>query len=567
LTDTDLFPNAMAPASPSLAEQEQAFLSLCGFMKHDMHPPSILHDATVLTALDVDVSAFSTILDIVGSGNNTNGGTAFLACLEVPVHTPLVSTLIPQVPNNLTGSPSRFSCRATEFGGDDLYTSMCLSSLLPIEMWKTKKAPKFKCIDFLEIADTVAIWLSKLITQYWADPALAVSAPFGVPQKPLTTVCPITLQEMQLILRNEVLFTMGLGQNGVQSVLPIAPVGVSGVLFNQFSPFLTGTTGCSVQSYGMKLPLKLVENIRGLITHAVPGNAPGDVELLQPVVGQYFTDALVTASYQFTSMDSTGAPVLTDTFTVTPPVQRRRASSKGEVWETVAETPINLMTTSNGTDYVFINDPGRLKTLNDLWNDYISTFAAYSDPLLPLSADPGVNVLTSINQTRYWTDVSPSAATRANKTRDMRVESKRALVSTVYASRSAVAVSFREKPYAVTASITTNWILPIMRLNGGSNSTNQMTFVKSQAMYGEQASIATSSTGDAGIRLSVIHDDFAASMVHAKGVEGVVTSQLVDLTNKGHAGILSSLVANFVGATFGSTAGSIASGIASALPI
>lgn len=506
-------------------------------------------------------------MDIVGFGNNNNGGTAFLACLEVPVHTPLVSTLIPQVPNGPTGSPTRFSCRATEFGGDDMYSSMCLSSLLQIYWWKTKKAPKFKCVDFLEVADTVAIWISKAITQYWADPAQAVSANGGTPQNAGSTVCPITLQEMQLILRNEVLFAMGLGQNGVQGVYPILPSGTSGPSFNQFTPYLTGTTGCAVQSYGMKLPLKLIENIRGLITHVVPGSAPGDVEVLQPVLGQYFSDTLATGDYQFTAFAPEGAKAQVDTFTVTPPVMRRRRMSKGDVWETVTETPINLITTSNGTDYVFINDPGRLKTLTDLWNDFVSTFAAYSDPLLPLSADPGVNVLTSINQTRYWTDVSTFANVRASDVRDMRVESRKSLSSTVYAARSCVAVSFREKPFAVTSSITTNWILPIMRLNSGSTSANQMTFVRAQAMYGEQASISTSSTGDAGITLSTLHDDLAASMVHAKGVEGVVTSQLLDLTNKGHAGILSSLVANFVGATFGSTAGSIASGIASALPI
>jgi len=565
-TETDLFPNATAPVSPSPAEQEQAFLSLCGFMKQDLHAPSVLHDSSVSTVLDKDVSAFSTIVTPTGYGNNTNGGTAFLATLEVPVHTPLVSTLIPQIPNGTTGSPTRFPNRSTEFGGDDMFASVAMSTLLDIKHWKTKKAPKFKCIDFLEVADVVAIWLSKLVTQYWKDPALAVSATTTTgAQDPTLTICPITLQEMTLILRNEILFVMGLTQSGTQAIFPIAPTGGGD---NQFTPFLTGTTGCAVQSYGMMLPLRLVENLRGLILHSVPGNAPGDVELLCPVLGQYFLDSLVSSNYQFTSFAVGASPVLTNTFTATPPVLRRRKNSKGELWEKVTtETPISLITTNNGTSYVFINDPGRLKTLTDLWNDFVATFAAYSDPLTPISADPGVNVLTSVNQTRYWTPITSAAEQRAVDVRDTRVESRRSLVSTVYSAKSAVAVSFREKPFAATAAITTNWILPIMIINGGSNSTNEMSFVKAQSMYGEQASMSTSSTGDAGITLSVLHDDMATSMVHAKGEQSVVAQQLLDLSKKGEAGILSSLVANFVGSTFGTTAGSIASGIASVLPI
>lgn len=566
-TETDLFPNAVAPGTPT--DQAQAFLALCGFMASHGNPSiSKMWDSTVKTSLDRDVSAFSTVLDVVGFGNNTNGGAAYLAALEVFVHHPLLSPALPQVANSLTGSPVRFSARTNAWGGDDLFMANCMSNIIPQSFWKSKIAPKFKFIDFREFQEVVAMWASKIVSQYWTDPSLAIASLGVGDQLPATTVCPLTLQEMGLVLRNEILFMFGPTQNGVQSLLPILPTGAGD---KQFMPYLTGNTGSAVQSFKMKLPLPLVENLRALILHVVATASGKDHELLYPVIGQYYGDDLVYTDYTFTTTDSLGATTQTPTFAALPAIQRRaRSSSKSSdvKWtKTMVETIIDFVDTSNGTAYVFINDPGRLTQLTTLWNEWVGKFQSYSSPVSEVSLDPGVNVLTSINQTRYWANESTAFKARMLDVRDDRIESRRALATTVYATRQAFAVSYREAPLADTQKITTMWILPVSYLQVGSASPNASSFVRIQAVNSEEFSTTTSTTGDTGTTMSTLHSIFADSMVHGKDTESSFDAELRSLTTSGKAGILSSLVASWAGQTFGTTVGAIASTIADCLPI
>jgi len=565
LTETDLFPNAQAPATP--VNQEAAFLSLCGFMAHPGMKSTEMRDSNVVTSLDKDVSAFCTILDVTGFGQDTNGGAGWLATLEVPIHTPLLAPALVQSTNGTTGSPTRYANRATEFGGDALFMANSLSSLVPEKFWKTKIAPKFKFIDFLQFGEVLALWLGKITSQYFLDPAMAVAASFADAQAIATAQCPITLQEMLIIFRNEIMFAFAATQNGVQSILPTQPTGAGD---NQFMPFLTGTTGAAIQSFGMKLPLKLVENLRSLLLHVIPGKSRGDVEMLFPVIGKYNSDVLTSTDYTFTSLDNEGFPLANPIFPTIPPVVRRRRDSKsgGDIWEkTALETVINLIDTSNGTTYVFINDPNRLQTLVTLWNEHVTKYAAYSDPLTPFSADPGVNVLNSTNQTRYWANPSSSSELRTRDVKDERVLAKRNLVSSVYATRQAYAISYREMPYQVTETITSQWILPVSYLQTGSASASAAAFTRTAAMNQEPFSSTFSATGDVGQTFAALNDAYASSMAHAKGTESQLTSELQNLAKQGHAGILSSIVAGFLGNTFGSTVGTIATGVANMLPI
>jgi len=316
-----------------------------------------------------------------------------------------------------------------------------LSNFLPQAFWKDKIAPKFKFIDFREFHEVVAIWASKIVTQYWADPANNVSVSQGGTQDPTTTQCPLTLQELGLILRNEIMFIFGATQVGVQSLLPILPQSSTE---NVFHPFLMGNTGTAVQSYKMKLPLPLIENLRGLLVHIVTSASGRDHEVLCPVLGQYQNDVPVTSDYQFTTYDAE-TPVVTDTFAALPPVQRRlRKGSKGELmWERdMVEPVIDFIDTSSGSNYVFINDPTRLTTLTSLWNEWVTKYEAYSSPIGVLSNNPGVNVLCSINQTRYWINVTPAAKARAADVLDERVVQRKNLSTSIYANRQTFAVSF-----------------------------------------------------------------------------------------------------------------------------
>jgi len=559
-TETDMFPNAIAPGTPTT--QEQAFISLCGFMVNPEWPASVMTDSAIRTILDNDVSAFASVVSVTGFGAGGNGGVGFLAGLEVPVHTPMISTLLNETTNGLTGSPSRFANRATEFGGDALFATNACAALLPLKHWGTKISPKFKYIDFMQMGEILSLWLAKMVTQYFVDPSLIASA-VGEPHA--LGVCPITQQEFLLCLRNEIMFAFGPTQTGVQALLPVLPTSGTDV---QMTPYLTGATGCALQSFGMLLPLKVVENLRALLIHAIPCQSPGDIELLYPVIGQYKGDTLDPDNYQF-SYFFDGTLVQQNVFTATPPLLRRRKTSKGaETWErTTTETPINLIDTDNGTSYVFINDPARLQKLVTYYNDWVSTFASYSDPLLPFSADPGVNVLTSINQTRYWAPATTASEARTHDVIDERVKTRKNLANSVYASRQVYAISYREEPFQVTQSVTTQWLLPVSRIQTGAASPNAALFTKTSSMYQEGFSSSLSSTGDVGMTMADLNDSYASSMVHSKGVQSALVKDLQDLSSKGEAGVLSSIVAGFLGTTFGSTVGSFAKTVADVLPI
>jgi len=388
----------------------------------------------------------------------------------------------------------------------------------------------------------------------------------GSTQDPTPQICPLTLQEFGLILRNEIMFLFGFTQGGVQSITPLIPQSNTE---NQFQPYLTGTTGCAVQSYKMKLPQIFVENMRSLLPHKIMHGQ--EVEMLIPVIGQYVFDALAGTDYVFQTVAADDTVTFTPTFATAPQVyHRKRASSmsgKTEWVQSTLETSIDFVDTSNGTTYVFINDPMRLQALTSLWNEWISQYACYSSPLTTLSADPGVNVLQSLNQTRYWAPVSQTSVVRYADVKDGRLEKKRELVNTPYSSRQVSAVSFRERPFAATADITTQWILPVARLQLGGASADTQTFVKEASLYREAFSIAYSSTGDQGPTFATINSNYASLMTHAENATSSLDDALTSLSRSGQAGILSSLAATFIGHAFGSTAGSIAGAVADVLPI
>jgi hypothetical protein len=568
-TSTDMFPNAVPPAPPTLSLQQEAFLAMCAFVEQSNNawPAAKMCDATVKTVLDKDVSAFCTLIAETGTGYG-QGGQAFLATLEVPIFHPLLSTLLAEVTDAETGSPTRFPARATCYSGDELFTSFCLSTGLSIQKWGNKIAPKFKFIDFIEFQEVMALYATQIINQYYADPTAAIWTQTGVytVENPEVTQCPITLQEMGLLLRNEIMTVFALTQTGTQSLAPVLATSGTDI---QFTPFLLGTTGVPLNSVQMKLPQPLVENIRGLIIHSCYTGAKNDVEFLVPVWGQYYNDVLSAADYNYNTQ-ANGSGTSTPTFTAIPPVRVKLNSSKGvSSWELLkVEDPISFVDTSNGTSYVFINDINRLTFLATQWNQWISNYQAYSSPLVCLSADPGINILTSINQTRHWTSVvSQNAKLRAAEAQDMRMEKTRSLLVSPYASRQAFAISYRETPFACTTAITNQWILPVNKLQVGSASANSSTFVKIQALTGEEMSSSLSSTGDVGQTLASMHQTYALMMTHGKNADSAFDKDITALNAQGHAGILSSLAASFIGATFGSSAGNVAQSIANVLPV
>lgn len=562
--DTDMFPNAAIPPS---ANQEQAFSDLCGFMtKAIPGRASDMCDSTVKTIFDNDVSAFCSAILSTGYGDQNVGGFNYIASLEVPILTPALSTLLTQSSAGPTGVPTRASKRTTVYAGDQLFTSNMLSAGLPISKWKNKLQPNFKAVDFREFHDVVCIWATKLVSQYFQDPANQSAATAGLAQDAAGAQCPLTVQEIGLLLRNEFMTVFGNTQTGVQSLLPILPQTGND---NQFMPYLTGTTGCGLQTFKVKLPTPLVENARSLLLHAVPHKR--DVQLLYPIIGQYVNDELVRSDYNFEYQDGDRVIQTYPTFAAVPLLARKAISKKTgkEEWVSASvETVIDFVDTNNGSQFVFINDPTRLSSLAALWNNWVTKYEAYSSPITVLSPDPGVNVLCSVNQTLYWLPQTISSQAMAEEVRDERVQRDKSLSSTVYAGREAVAISFRERPFGVTQAITSRWILPVYLINdGGVGSQNSSPYIKIQNIYDETNSTILSTTGSGGTTIATRHSIFADSMVHARDGKAQMDTDFETLAAQGHAGILSSLAATFLGHAFGSGVGDVASAVASALPI
>jgi len=287
------------------------------------------------------------------------------------------------------------------------------------------------------------------------------------------------------------------------------------------------------------------------------------------LLGIFFGDALLQNDYTFFYPGPDGASFGQPTFTVNPPVEVFRPASvvKGketkEEWTSLGlETAIRLSDGFDGTNYVFINDEPRLKALTTLWNDYVSTISAYSSPLTTLSSDGGVNVLTSINQTRHLAaGTTPGVASRKttitrkdSKTnvkevvelRDTRFSKRPQLSATPYTGRQVYAISYQTAPFSATQAITENWILPVnyIVLQGNGQSTD---FTRMQLIEDEPFSTVYSTTGNNGIDLGTVHSVFAQSMVKAKSAPASpFDTSIEDLSNCGHAGIISEVVGQFL---------------------
>jgi len=277
-------------------------------------------------------------------------------------------------------------------------------------------------------------------------------------------------------------------------------------------------------------------------------------------------DVLIASDYNTTYPGEDGSSFGQPTFATTTPIEVRR-QSKGkdtkEEWTKMGlEVPIRLVDGFDGTNYVFINDEPRLKALTTLWNEFLSTIAAYSSPLTTLSSDGGINVLTSINQTRHLASgSSPSIASRTTtitrkdskstvkevvEVRDTRFSNRPMLSATPYSGRQVYAISYQTAPFSATLEITENWILPVnwIVLQGNGQSTD---FTRMQLIEDEPFSTIYSTTGNNGIDLGTVHTVFAQSMVKSKAApESPFDSSVKSLSECGHAGVLSEVVGQFL---------------------
>jgi len=522
-----------------------------------------------------NVSSFATNSCPQGGGTQTIGGMASTAQLEVPILTPFLSVMAPAP---LVGcvDPIRFPEWATSTAGDPIWAGYVASNT-PLNLWNYKRHPKFHFIDFLEIGDVMAQFVQALQNTFFLDPdtigALA-STTSGL--TPLNYQCPLSLQEMLILLRNEVLSSWKT-QSGVQGLYPITASSDSD---NQFVAYVVGSTTASQGATGMLLPQSLVENLKALQIHSVHGKNPHDELCFVPILGQYYTDLLVKTDYDYTytTTSSTGPttttlPCFSDGGNV--PLYRekvKRQTSKGiiEEWVNLNETPISLIDGSAGGTLVFINDQNRLKQLTTLWNRWIQqSLSTYCDPLLTVGGESGPSILTFSGSTRYWQVGTVSM--RKNKIhQDPRIEAHKELTTTVYSTREVFAQTYRENPYAdVVQQFFNNMIMPVLLIQPtGVSPSSVMTVTRGQVITGEPHLQPVSTTGNQGPTLSAIHAAYATKMVFGKQAQKNEWLEFFNNASRtGSGGVLSGLLAGWAGKALGPTVGGILGGIADVLPV
>jgi len=377
-------------------------------------------------------------------------------------------------------------------------------------------------------------------------------------------------------LRNEMMTLFNHTQCASQAIYPRE---VASNTDNEFVPFICSSTTVGLGPQGMKIPLMMAENMKALVGRWIKTESQSHCFFL-PILGQYAYDVLSSADYTATTTGDT--PVTINVFPANPSLLRRKqmlrtkstsssTSTTGpsvDLWEPEVEAPISFIDGSSASDYLFINQPKRLQELVSLWNEWASRFSTYSMAYTVLTKDFGINICSSIGITRHWVQQSEVDKSRRRDVRDTRLESRRYLSSTLYATReTVVTTSFNRMISPVFDQIESIWVLPVNKAVVGGTDASQSIFQREQIIKGETASVSSSSES-AGMSLSTLHGRYAQAMI--KGTNAPASELEVFFIEQGKnstAGILSGLVAGFIGKAFGSTAGSIANSVSEMLPI
>jgi len=467
--------------------------------------------------------------------------------------------------------PGRVANRLANSSGDSLYASACFHQLLPMKNVSTKEKSLFHFVDFLEFGDVLALYVSLLMQEVFNDPAYWQSTSTT---QPITYQCPLSLQEMLLLLRNEMMYVFNRSQCADQGISPRIPTSDTD---NQFQPFICSTTTVALSSYGMKLPLPFIENMKSLMFRIVhfkkmlgknKNKESQSALIFAPVLGKYALDNLTQSDY--TATFNTSTPVTIDAFkTLSTVMSTKRRESKGtETWAPYVEIPINFVDGSTSTNYLYINDTTRLGQLATLWNDWISTLATYSDPLSTVSKELGVNVCCSVSCTRHWIPAPGSYKEMTAEFEDKRLTSRKNLVSGLYADRHDIAVSVHDTPVSEAFDrIQKQWILPVNLAVDGAVPQSLSDFTRVSLAMMETQSVPTANV-TTGISMATEHLSYARKMIHGRdAAESEWSTFFQEEAKNGHGGVLSGLVADFIGKAFGGTAGAIAGTVASILPI
>jgi len=456
---------------------------------------------------------------------------------------------------------------------------LCMSSFMSEQEWQIKKYPYLKPIDFLEFGDVLAQWVTSITQAFLSD---SVNYVVGTP--PATFVpnmtCPLTLQEMLLLLRNVLMEAFKDTQSGVQAIYPYVPASGTD---NQFVPYVASTATCFTSAVDMILPIPLIENIRALVTRKVNNTAAG-AQFWIPVLGQFAQTLLSSEDYLITfpfetpvtqSVFKTGVLFRVpkkDTLSTKP-----RSGSTGPPpttsnYELLAETSISLVDGNSSMGIVSINDPAVLKTLATMWNDWLtgSGISTYSCGTGTFGTEKGISVLESLSTTRHVSVVTENERSlRRERMVDLRLETPhyRRVQNQPYSQFQAIANS----SYATILSVPyeqvlSTWILPVNLVEFSATPTNSTTVVRWQNIN-DETHLQSLTSGTTGMSMAQMHATYATKMTKGRTAESNDWSKtFTEMAATGRGGILSSLVSGLV-SSFSPSLGSAVSSIGSAIGI
>jgi hypothetical protein len=549
---------------PTAQQAAAAYTSLTTYMADQKDPIVSRLNALSPTQTDHplkgDVSSFAVYsLQIEGTGGSGSGGGIYgVAWNEVPLFRPLLSLVTCALdsttvaPNSLDRTPVWQNALA----GDPVLVGSLLTNTLPLSDWKNKRPIHIKPVDFLEFVDVMA-----LAIQFAIQTFINTNAPAVIDS---SILCPLTLQELQILLRNEILWCWDYSQSATQGILPFKPE-VNG---NQWSPFIVGSNTVPLQTCSMLLPLPFVENIQALgpVKKQYPN---GGFELYMPSLGKFYSDVIPWNTY-FVTYQGINYPIFQNPTTV-----YQKKGEKG-VPMYVPEIPISMFDGNVGNAFAYINDPQQLTSLVQSWNNWMSgPVGSCFCKVGSVSPHNGIMALLSTPLTRFWFDAvsyekSSKSFTRRTKERsiDPVVDSrkKKREPAPIYQDREAVSISSNGPFFGSALSVVQQfWVLPSIEIEYDNENGDSTLISRWQFMMEEPFTVPLSVANN-GLTLADVHANFASKLIR-QGLtpETELVAFLGQQSAQGRGGILSSIAAAVVGAIDPGLA-STANSIAAALP-
>jgi len=315
-----------------------AFQELAQFMASNTLGKSArgarLVPSSFMTPFATDVSAFAVFALPEGVGASGFGGGLYgQAQLEVPLAHPIFALASCAFDDAvLTILPTRNFNKAIPIAGDPVTLGALMSSVFSIRELSAKASLRFKPVDILLFGDLVAQWVQQIVQSYLIDVSQATGESFSNVLDPV--ICPITLQEMLLLLRNTIMGAFKETQAAVQGIVPFRPNNTSD---NEFTPCVASATQCALDTLDMSLPQPLIENIRALVAREIM-EEEGPAWYI-PLLGQYFNDLLQATNYEVT-VSIGGVPTTVPVFKTGALFEKTEINSKGEeIVSTFAENP------------------------------------------------------------------------------------------------------------------------------------------------------------------------------------------------------------------------------------